>query len=183
MAYTALLDANVLHPMVLCDLLIRLAQKGMFRALWSREILEETVRSIARRKPDIPIERLYRRVDMMNQAIQDAEVTGYEGLVPAVERLKKDAHVLAAAIKGKADVIVSVDVRGFPPEVLTPFHIAVQHPDDFLLDQLGLRFEVVRDTIAEQAACLKRPPKTLADILVSLEVHTPNFVREFRSWS
>jgi hypothetical protein len=59
---------------VLCDLLIRLAQRGLYRALWSREILDEVVRSIARRRPDLSMTLLRKRTAAMQAALQDATV-------------------------------------------------------------------------------------------------------------
>ena len=64
---TALLDANVLHPMVLCDLLIRLAQRGLYRALWTREILAEVVATVLRRRPDLSVELLRKRTNPATQ--------------------------------------------------------------------------------------------------------------------
>jgi len=69
---SALLDANVLHPMVLCDLLIRLSLAGCYRILWSEEILSEVVRSVLRRRPDIAPDRMMRRVALMNETLPDA---------------------------------------------------------------------------------------------------------------
>lgn len=88
--------------MVLCDLLIRLAQRGLYRALWSREILEEVVRSIARRRPDLSVTLLRKRIAAMQTALQDATVEGYEALLPALQELADDAHVAAAAVLGRA---------------------------------------------------------------------------------
>ena len=138
MAYTALLDASVLHPMVLCDILIRLAQRGLYRALWSREILEEVVRSIARRRPDLSVTLLRKRTAAMQAALQDATVEGYEALMPALQELGDDAHVAAAAVFGRADVIVTSNVRDFPARVLERHRIAAQSPDDFLTHQWWL---------------------------------------------
>jgi hypothetical protein len=131
---TALLDANVLHPMVLCDLFIRLARRGLYRALWSREILEEVVRSIARRRPDLSVDVLRRRTDAMERAIQDATVAGYESLLPGLQELGDDARVAAAAVAGHADVIVTSNIKDFPAVVLDRHGISVQSPDDFLVD-------------------------------------------------
>ena len=115
MAYTtALLDANVLHPMVLCDLLIRLALAEYYRPLWSREIPDETPRSVRRRRPDLAIDQLQRRVDAMQRVLPDAMVTGYNERLAELSTLRKDAHVLAAAVQGGADLIVTHNVRDFP---------------------------------------------------------------------
>ena len=75
MALAALLDANVLHPQILCDLLLRLAEHDAFRPLWSVEILTETIESILRRRPDLERERLQRRMNAMNEAFPDAIVS------------------------------------------------------------------------------------------------------------
>jgi hypothetical protein len=66
LALSALLDANVLHPHILCDLLLRLAEHDVFRPLWSAEILAETIESVLRRRPDLDRARLQRRLDAMN---------------------------------------------------------------------------------------------------------------------
>ena len=83
MAYSALLDANVLHPIVLCDLLLRLAERGLFRPLWSSRILDETTESILRRKPDLGRDRLERRIRDMEEAFPEASVAHYEHLEAA----------------------------------------------------------------------------------------------------
>jgi predicted nucleic acid-binding protein len=173
---TALLDANVLHPMVLCDLLIRLAQRGLYRALWSREILEEVVTSIAKRRPDLEIERLRRRTLAMETALEDATVEGYDGLIEAFAELGSDAHVLAAAVMGHADVIVTSNVRDFPERVVERYRIAVQSPDDFLIHLWWLDPATVVDVLREQAAGTAKPALTGADILARLRILTPGFV-------
>jgi hypothetical protein len=147
----------------------------MFRILWSKKILEETINSIARRRPEIQQARLIRRVDLMNLAIQDAEVSGYEGLLPSLEPLGSDAHVLAAAIIGRADVIVTFNTADFPDAILEPYKIAVQVPDAFLQDQWGLRPDIVEDALREQARQLKHPPQTPKEILLKLQRLAPGF--------
>jgi predicted nucleic acid-binding protein len=153
--YTALLDANVLHPMVLCDLLIRLAQHGLFRARWSRRILNEVVRSIARRRTDLPLSKLERRIDMMNQAVADAEVEESEELTGALSVFGDDAHVVAAAILGRADVIVTSNLVDFPSAALRPF--------------------IVLQALREQAAALTHPAMSPSDVVDRLRPSVPRF--------
>lgn len=181
MAYTALLDASVLHPMVLCDLLIRLAQRGLYRALWSREILEEVVRSIARRRPDLSPTLLRKRIAAMQTTLQDATVEGYEGLLPALEELGNDAHVAAAAVFGRADVIVTSNIRDFPPRVLDRYRVAAQSPDDFLTHQWWLDPMAVVEVLVRQSEGTTRPPLSTDDILARLAPLAPEFVRLVRS--
>ena len=62
---------------------------------------------------------------------------GYEDLIEGLHLPDPDdRHVLAAAIRGRTDVIVTANVRDFPPEILTPFEIEAQHPDEFVMHLL-----------------------------------------------
>jgi predicted nucleic acid-binding protein len=177
---TALLDASVLHPMVLCDLLIRLAQRGLYRALWSREILEEVVRSVARRRPDLSIAVLRKRTAAMQEALQDATVEGYEGLIPTLRDLGDDAHVAAAAVFGRADVIVTSNVRDFPARLLDQYRIAVRSPDSFLTYHWWLDAVAVVEVLMRQSKGTSRPPLSPDDILVRLGILAPDFVHLVR---
>ncbi len=101
-------DASVLHPSTLRDLLIRIAQYGLVQAKWTDAILDETFRSIARRLPELSHERLHRTRQLMCTAVRDCLVVGYEPLIEAVELPdSNDRHVLAAAIKARAQIIVT----------------------------------------------------------------------------
>ena len=166
--------------MVLCDILIRLAQRGLYRALWSGEILEEVVRSIARRRPDLSVALLRKRTAAMQTALQDATVEGYEALLPALHELAGDAHVAAAAVFGRADVIVTSNVRDFPARVLERHRIAVQSPDDFLTHQWWLDPLAVVDVLMAQSQGTNKPPLSPDDILARLGVPAPEFERVVR---
>jgi predicted nucleic acid-binding protein len=173
--YTALLDANVLHPMVLCDLLIRLSQHGLYRARWSRRILNEVIRSIARRRPDLSLSKLERRIDMMNRAVADAEIDESEELTASLSAFGNDAHVVAAAILGRADVIVTSNLADFPAAALRPYKLVAQSPDDFLIDQWELSSEVVLQALHEQAMALINPPMSPSDVLERMRASVPRF--------
>ena len=178
---TALLDANVLHPMVLCDLLVRLAQRGFYRALWTREILEEVVATVLRRRPDLSVRLLRKRTAAMQAALQDATVKGYEALIPSLDKLGADAHVVAAAVFGQADIIVTSNIRDFPESVLDPYGIAAVLPDDFLLQQWWVDAVAVVDTLVQQAHTTTRPPLAPDDILTRLRFMAPSFVKLVRA--
>lgn len=173
-AFTALLDANVLHPPGLRDLLVRLGQTGLFRPRWSERILDEMVRSILRRRPDLDANRLTRTRQLMCEAVPDCLVTGYEALIAGLTLPDpEDRHVLAAAIKCSAQVIVTSNLNDFPPDSLEPFGIEAQDPDEFVLDVIDLAPARVVAVIQQQAAALRRPPKTTTDLLVSLSENIP----------
>lgn len=163
--------------MVLCDLLIRLGLRGTYRPLWSKRILEETANSILRRRPDLKPEQLERRVALMNEALPAALVQGYEAIEASVAQFGKDGHVVAAAIFGRADLIVTYNIKDFPASQLAPFHIEALTPDDFLVNQFWLDPTLVRSVIAEQAADTSRPPLSVADVIERLRAEAPNFAR------
>jgi predicted nucleic acid-binding protein len=112
MTFTVVYDANVLYPNTLRDLLIRIAQSGTVQAKWTNAILDEMLAALRRSRPDIPAEKLERLRDLMNKAVRDCLVTGHE---PLIEGLKlpdpEDRHVLAAAIKAGAQVIVTRNLK------------------------------------------------------------------------
>ncbi len=169
MAFTALYDANVLHPAGLRDLLIRLGQTGLFRARWTEEVLDEMVRSILRRRPDLNEQRLARTRELMCDAVPDCLVTGYEPLVDGLTLPDPDdRHVLAAAIRCSAQVIVTSNLSDFPQSALEPFNIEAQSPDQFVLDLVDLAPGRVASVVQEQSSALRNPERTVEDLLDTL---------------
>jgi len=133
MAFTALFDSCVLYPAPLRDFLVQLATTGCFRARWSESIHDEWVRNVLKNRPDLTEEQLQRTRALMNHAVPDCIVTGYEHITETLALPdENDRHVLAAAIVGRADVIVTYNLKDFPQTALEPFGIHVQHPDEFL---------------------------------------------------
>lgn len=180
MAYVAFLDANVLLPQVLCDLLLRLAQQDLFRPAWSSDVLDEVIDNLRRIRPDLGEERLAKRRHAMENFFPHAMVAGYESLIDVMEVPKHDRHVAAAAVLGRADVLVTANIRDFPQDKLDQFGIKVESPDDFLIDQLTLRPEAVLREVVEQAASRRKPPVTLEEHLASLAKHVPRFAELLR---
>jgi len=166
---TALFDACVLYPAPLRDLLMWLALAGLFRARWSDAIHEEWVNSLLAGRPDLTRERLERTRELMNRAVPDCLVTGYEDLVAGLTLPDPgDRHVLAAAIRGGADVIVTYNLGDFPAGTLAPLRIAAQHPDDFIAQLLDLAPGLVCAAVKKHRQSLKNPPKTAEEYLATL---------------
>ena len=169
MAFTATYDACVLHPAALRDLLVRLGMTGLFRAVWSDQILDEMVGSIVRRRSDLTVEKLARTRELMCQAVPDCLVTGYESLIDGIELPDPDdRHVLAVAIRSGSQVIVTENLRDFPTEALEPYGIEAQSPDIFLLHLIDLSPTAVAAVIERQAADLTNPPMSVAEVLEHL---------------
>ena len=117
---TALYDANVLYPAPLRDLLMHLALTDLFRAKWSEQIHEEWIRNVLKSRADLTKAQLERTRQLMNENVRDCLVAGYEALIPALSLPDPDdRHVLAAAIQGQANVIVTYNLKDFLPGVLS----------------------------------------------------------------
>lgn len=180
--YAAVLDACVLVPNALCDTLLRLAEGGFYGPLWSRRILQEVEQAILIVRPQTDPARAARRIQLMTETFEDAEVHGWEQVSAGLDLPDPDdRHVLATAIAGGAQAIVTANTKDFPPAALHGRGIEARHPDEFLLDQLDLHPSRVLEVLAEQAAALRRPPTDLAGVLNHLErCQVPNFVEAVR---
>lgn len=160
----------MLYPAPLRDLLMGLAGAGLFRARWTDEIHNEWIENLLENEPQRQRAKLERTRDLMNAAVLDCLVTGYEELIPALTLPDPgDRHVLAAAIRGRADVIVTYNLKHFPDSVLSGYGIAAQHPDEFVSNLIGLDAEGVYTAVKEQRARLKNPPKSAEEFLETLE--------------
>lgn len=177
MPFWAVLDACVLHPIGLADTLLWVAHVEVYQPLWSRDILEELRRSVLERLPEANIDA---RIADMVEAFPEAEVAGYEALVDGLANDPKDRHVLAAAIVGKAQVIVTTNLRHFPAETCQPYGVEAQHPDEFLTNALHIDPDRVVRALAQQAAAKQRPPITFDELMDRLGETAPIFVGEVR---
>src|SRR5947209_12072704 len=136
---TAIYDANVLYRAPLRDLFIRLAQAGLVRARWTDMIHDEWLRNVLKDNPHLSPERLARTRTLMNEAVRDCLVTGYEDLIESLTLPDPDdRHVLAAAIRADAEVIVTFNLKDFPAGVLASYNVEAMHPGDFLLALLAV---------------------------------------------
>jgi predicted nucleic acid-binding protein len=169
MPFVVIYDACVLYPAALRDFLLRVARTGLFQARWSDEILDECFESILRARPDLNREALDRTRQLMTDAIPDCIVSGYDDLVGGlVLPDADDRHVLAAAIRSAAQTIVTFNLKDFPASALERFAIEARHPDDFIVDQIGLAAGQVVAALQEQLAALKNPPMTRDEVLERL---------------
>src|SRR5208282_6095093 len=118
---TVFLDASVLYPASIRNLLLYIAGARLYRPLWSARVHEEWIAALLRNRPDLTRRQLNRTRELMQAHIIDAEVTGYELLIDTLTLPDPDdRHVLAAAIHGGASVIVTANLRHFPAEKLAP---------------------------------------------------------------
>lgn len=139
MPFIVVYDADVLYPNTLRDLLIRIAQQPhLVQAKWTDTILDEMLRNLRKNLPDISAEKADRLRERMNAAVRDCLVEGHESLIDALELPDPDdRHVLAAAIKAGAQVIVTKNGKDFPKGKLAPWSIKAKSPDNSVRNGLG----------------------------------------------
>lgn len=168
--YTAILDACVLYPAPLRDLLLSLAQSGLYHARWTNQIQGEWVRNLLINRPDLKAEDLARTCQAMNASVLDCLIENYEMVADTLKLPDPgDHHVFAAAIIGHADAIVTFNLKDFPAETLSVYNIEAQHPDDFIANQLDLRQLDALGAIKAMRARLRHPPKTASELITTLE--------------
>lgn len=178
-SFGAVIDTCVLYPAHLRDTLLRLGERGLYRVLWSSDILEELERSLLRNgRTQDSVDHI---VNEMRGAFPDADVSDYQSLVSSMQCHTKDRHVLAAAIRAKASVVITFNKKHFPPNT-GDTEVEIIHPDDFLLDLLDLQPSMVIDELRQQAQANRYAPKTLNDLLDALtKAGVPSFASEVRT--
>ena len=163
------LDACVLYPVPIRDLLLSLASAGLYQPKWSALIQDEWSRNLLANRADLTAAQLQRTATMMNTAFPDADVEGYEVFIPTLTLPDPDdCHVLAAALRSQADVIVTMNLKDFPVPYLRTFDVEVQHPDEFIGNLLDLNPAKALEAFRQQVSRLKNPPIAAAQVLDNL---------------
>lgn len=174
--FRVVLDACVLFPFSLRDILLRAAEADLYMLFWSEEILDEARRNLVEQKRTTE-GQAGKLFHAMRGAFPESMVTGHEPLVDAMPNDEDDRHVAAAAVKAGAQVIVTSNLRDFAK---MPTGIEAQSPDAFLCNLFGLDQDLIIDLLRQQAADHKKVPTTFEELLVGLEQWAPEFVKALR---
>lgn len=171
--FPVLLDACVLIPMPLADTLLRLGSvPRLYHAKWTDQIMAEVSRNLQANFGLSP-ERAQYRESQIRRHFPEAWVDGYEDLIPAMTNHEKDRHVLAAAVRGHAEVIVTYNAKDFRKEALAGYSIVVQGPSTFLKNLYQLDPTEVCDALKRQASAIGH---TFPELLARLRLNVPGFV-------
>jgi len=136
--FVVILDANVLYPFRARDVLFNFAQAGLFRARFTDEILDEWTRSLIKNKPQLE-DSVRQQETAIRGVFDECLVTGYAPLIPGlVLPDEDDRHVLAAAIKCSAQIIVTENHKDFPVKTLEEYGVETLGADDFLANTYDL---------------------------------------------
>lgn len=169
--FKVVVDANVLYPFTLRDTLLRAAAAGFFQLFWSEPILAETTRNLVSNRVMTEAQADHLRTAMV-RAFPEALVTDFEALIPAMSNDEKDRHVAAAAATVGAQVIVTSNLKDFRP---LPDGIEAQSPDEFLANLFDLDADGIAQVVLQQSRALKRPPRSVEDVLQGLAKSVPTF--------
>ena len=165
--FKAVLDTNVIYPIVIRDLLFWFAFYELYTPKWSATIFEEWSTVMLRK--GITTEEAEKRVLRANSAFPDALVSNYEGLIASLSLPDvNDRHVLAAALKSNADVIVTNNLKDFPEEYLNSLGVKAKSADDFLTDIIDLNPEITIKAFKEMVLNRKNPNMDEFEVLESL---------------
>jgi predicted nucleic acid-binding protein len=182
--YAAIIDACVLGGGLKRNIILSLAEVGLFRPYWSGRILDETekaILAISKGKAD-PV----RQRRAIEQAFPEAMVfpdhsAALAGLLPD----PGDEHVLAAAIAARCDTLVTDNLKDFPQVILDRWGIEVMAPDDFISNAIDLDHAVAIGALRDMRARLKDPKYTVSAFVLKLEgqglLQTADFLREYEN--
>jgi predicted nucleic acid-binding protein len=174
----AFLDTCVVYPPVLRDVLLMLARHGFFEAVWSRSIIVELRRALIS-KGGLSPDKADNIVAQFNDDDTLSLCDGHEALAPAMTNHPKDRHVLAAAVRSSADVIVTFNTNDFPHESVAPFHIEVATPDDFLVsvaDDLPHTYMTLHSLTLMHLGPIWKTMDPIPMLTAKLGRHAPKFV-------
>lgn len=168
-----LLDANVLVDAQVRDLFCRFAEAQLIDVRWTEQILSETERALVNHL-DLNPEDTKRLSDALRRAFPFAAITDYGYLTEAL-RLPDpdDRHVLAAAVHGECDLLVTANVRDFPDTAVADADVAVLSVDDALSLLASWHRNQVADVVAKQVASLRRPPVSMGGFIDRLATRAP----------
>jgi hypothetical protein len=163
------LDACVLYPAPLRDLLLQLGSFKLYRPYWTQTIREEWQRSLRRNRFDLLAGQLERTAKLMDSVFPDMCIEGHEHLIPALDLPDADdRHVLAAAMRHRVNVIVTFNLKDFPGNYLAELNVKAQHPDDFITELINSNPKQSLAAFKKQVSNLKNPPKTAQEVLAFL---------------
>jgi len=172
--FPVLLDANVVATYSLFDFYLRLAEgQRLLLPKWSDKILREAKNTYETKlKKKWEPERVDRMFAAANEAFPEALIVGYEKLEPVCENDEKDRHVLAAAIRGKVQTVVTFNLKDFRKEHLEPWDVIAAHPGEYLITLYGHNKGIVVDRINDVAKVRGTEPEAA---LASLGRVVPTF--------
>lgn len=170
MSLIAVLDANVLYPAPLRDLLLHIAFLAVYQPKWSDKIQQEWIQSLLSKRSDLKQSSLANTRKWMETIFPDAQTQLDDKPIPSINLPDKDdIHIFETAIRADAKYIITFNLKDFPMDELKKFEIKAIHPDDFVCLIFKDFPEAVLQAFNNQVNSLKNPPKSVSQVLSALE--------------
>lgn len=165
--YTCVLDTNVIVPIEIRDVLFWFAHDELYIPKWSKHIFDEWEDVMRRKK--VNENDIKKRIAWANQAFPDAMVENYEVLIGGLALPdEKDRHVLAAAIKTNANIIVTNNLKDFPEDYLSTFGMSAKNADDFLTETIDLNPKIAVNSFRKLVMNRRNPDLNEYEVLNGL---------------
>jgi predicted nucleic acid-binding protein len=162
--FTVVLDTNVVYPVIIRDILFWFAYHDLYTPKWSQHIFEEWKRVMMQK--GVSEDNANKRIAKANLAFPDALVQNYKSLIANLHLPDKDdRHVVAAAIKTNAHLIVTNNIKDFPNQYLQTFGLIAKTADDFLTDIIDLNQDTARNAFKEMVLNKKNPKQDEFEVL------------------
>ena len=175
-AIGVVLDACVLIPGSLRDILLRVAEAEIYRLSLTEDILEEVRRNLVNKNHMMTEEQGKHLLNEIRKNFKTNFVTRHTSIVHSMPINEKDRHVLAAAVASYSEIIVTQNLKDFPPHLLKPLQVEALSADGFLVHQFSLYDEIMIDIIQQHVYESRRPHLTMQQALENLTIHAPKFV-------
>ncbi|BAC89664.1 PIN domain-containing protein [Gloeobacter violaceus] len=173
--YSVVLDANILAESALSDLFLRLSEEPrLLLPKWTDEIWQEVERTMLN-VLKWPQDTITSRINAAKQAFPEAMITDYQVYLPMCTNDPKDWHILAAAIRGQVETILTMNVRHFKPADVEIWGVTVAHPDEYLKVLYDLDEAVVVQVLNDMAKCRSKP---IGQMLSRLSAPAPGFTKK-----
>jgi predicted nucleic acid-binding protein len=161
----AVLDACVIYPAPLRDLLLSLADIGLFKPFWSAKINEEWIRNLLIKRPELSLSKLALTVEAMNKAFPDANVSSNVNIASSLSLPDQDdIHVLGTAIVSESNYIITSNLKDFPHKILGQYHIQAIDPDTFILERFKDQKTRALVALHNQIKRLRHPPLSRLEV-------------------
>jgi predicted nucleic acid-binding protein len=178
----AVLDANVLVPLHLRNLLLTVAEVGVYRPRWSDRLLAELRRTLVEKLAHATEAQIDHLITEMTRHFPDARITGFEALIATMDNAEADRHVLAAAVAVGAARIVTFNRSDFQSSLLIDHDLVVVSPDEFLTELIDAAPLAMLEALRIQADSYVQRPMAVSALLDRLAEPVPLLVAEIRRW-
>jgi hypothetical protein len=171
----AVLDACILYPAPIRDLLLNLAEVGLFKPFWSDKIQEEWVRNLLINRPDLSSIKLHLTIEAMDSAFPDANIPEDNVLIKKLYLPdKNDQHVLATAIQSNSKWLVTANLKDFPIDNLKEYGVEAISADNFIASLFSKETDLAYSAFRNQLNRLQNPilnKSQILEIFLKLELH------------